>query len=303
MHRLELVAWAGDEVSEGSYASAFATCLSAAGTAAQLTRLSAGALRFDLHTEWLRTMRWLRKLTLTTDNALHIAPAVSALTALQSLGLRSSGLQLPAEVRLPTSITRLWHLKCYTADADVTAEAIDALPHLTGLTCLVLSIAPDMPPAALSGLLRLQLCQLERSDDPDIIAEDFALPGGPWLRSLRWLSTDLNAVLSSTAALHAATALECVSVAALPADVAAINWQSPAAAAFFNWLAQHPPLQRLSIESSPSLDSAPNLNASKHFLVHLLQLCRRRPALAVHFPGPTTEGQSLARHLSACHRF
>ncbi len=108
MHRLELVAWAGDDMLEGSYASAFATCLSAAGTAAQLTRLSVGALRFDLHTEWLRTMRSLRKLTLTTDNALHIAPAVSALTALQSLGLRSSGLQLPAEVRLPTSITRLW---------------------------------------------------------------------------------------------------------------------------------------------------------------------------------------------------
>ena len=50
----------------------------------------------------------LRRLSLiaSADDTVHIAPAISALTALQSLHLHGL-VRFPAECRLPTSITRL----------------------------------------------------------------------------------------------------------------------------------------------------------------------------------------------------
>ncbi len=160
---------------------------------------------------------------------------------------------------------------------------------------------PDTLPAALSSLSRLQLCHLERWDERETAAQVVTLPSGPWLGSLRWLSADIGTLLSSVEALHTAAALECVSVAESSADSPAIDWSSLAAAAFFDWLAHHPPLRRLSIEWPGSESS--ELTITKGFLVQFAQLCRRRPSLVVHFLGPTTEGQSLARHLRACHRF
>lgn len=89
-----------------SLTSAVATSLAVAGMASQLAELAV-LVNFDLHTGWLRTMRVLRWLSLSSDDALQIAPAIAELTALQSLELYGFDLQIPAETRLPVSITRL----------------------------------------------------------------------------------------------------------------------------------------------------------------------------------------------------
>jgi len=77
------------------------------GMAPQLADLSIDA-GCNLHTEWLCPMRSLQRLSLTADyGTIHITPATSGLTALQSLELCSNTLHLPADCPLPTSITRL----------------------------------------------------------------------------------------------------------------------------------------------------------------------------------------------------
>ncbi len=92
-------------VEDRACASALATCLSMAGLAPQLADLTVDVY-CEVHTEWLRTMCLLRRLNLTADSApMHIAPSITALTALQSLELRSTRIQLPPG--LPASITRL----------------------------------------------------------------------------------------------------------------------------------------------------------------------------------------------------
>ncbi len=149
-----------------------------------------------------------------------------------------------------------------------------------------------MMQVALSHLSRLQLCHLSRSPTAGQASE---LPGGSWLRSLRWLSTGIGTLLRSKEKLHATAALECVSLVASP-DV--VDWHSQAAAAFFDWLAHHPPLRRLSIEWSDSRE--PKLTVSKSLLTQLVQL---RPSLIVHCPGPDSEGQSFSDYLDAQHPF
>ncbi len=151
----------------------------------------------------------------------------------------------------------------------------------------MLNAIQNVLPAALSSLSRLQLCHIPRLEDSNA-----ALPRSP---SLRWLSTDIRTLLGSMDALQHATVLECVSIIGRPKH--AVNWDSPAGAAFFQWLAHHPTLRRLSIEHPH-----PNLVASRSFLVQFAQLCHRRPALAVHFPAPT-DRQSLIEYITAHHPF
>ncbi len=158
---------------------------------------------------------------------------------------------------------------------------------------------PHMLPAALSGLSRLQLCSLECLGSSGAARQAFVLPSGPWLGSLRWLSTDIGTLLSSTEALHAASALECLSIARSPEHAAPVSGHSPAAAAFFDWLAHHPPLQRLSIEN---MDSS-KLVALGSFFVQFAQLGRRRPSLNVHCLWYGSGGQMFAEHLCVCYCF
>jgi len=151
-------------------------------------------------------------------------------------------------------------------------------------------------PAALGQLSRLQLFHLGRASTA---AQASALPSGPWLRSLRWLSADTQTLLGSMETLHAAAALECVSIAGVPLPAGALGWQSPAADALFDWLARHPPLQRLSLECLHFTKTV----ESGSFLLQFAQLCRRRPQLAVQCPTAINEGQTLIEHLRVCHRF
>lgn len=150
-------------------------------------------------------------------------------------------------------------------------------------------------PAALSRLSRLQLCHLSRYHTGGQASE---LPSGPWLSSLRWLSTDIGVLLRSKENLHAAAALECVSLAP---SLDVVDWHSQAAAAFFDWLAHHLPLQRFSIEWSGSRE--PKLTVSKCFLAQLVQLSGRRPSLIVHCPGPDSEGQYFSDYVIAEYPF
>jgi len=154
-------------------------------------------------------------------------------------------------------------------------------------------------PAALSCLSRLQLCHLDRSRESGTVGQGSALPSGPWLRSLRWLSTDIGVLLRGTQALHAAAALENVSINSLDLNAGLGEWDAPAAAAFFAWLAPPPPLRQLSMCSPCS----PNLVVSGGFLLQFAQLFRRRPSLLLHCPNSSSEGQTLFEHLGACHPF
>lgn len=146
---------------------------------------------------------------------------------------------------------------------------------------------------ALSDLPELQLCQL----DPAWGEDDVQLPSGPWLRNLRWLSTGVGLLLSSTAALQAAGHLECISIIA--SSVTKSPWRSWEATAFFAWLARHPPLRQLSIVACPA---SPPFNL-KAFADKLTQLRRRRPALLVDFPGFGEESESLFEYLDRTQPF
>ena len=153
---------------------------------------------------------------------------------------------------------------------------------------------PCLPPAALSGLSRLQLCCFDSIASSGTADQAAVLPSGPWLRSLRWLTTDFDALLSSVEALHGATALERISIAGWPADP--VDWFSASAGAFFKWLAHHPPLRQLHIEGAFS--SEPLLSGK--FVIQFAQLWRHRPSLIVHCSFTDTAFDS---HLDACHPF
>ena len=84
---------------------AIPACLAAA---AQLEELSFGSRSLD-STEWLAALCSLRRLELSTgqfDESLHIAPAINALTALETLRL-GGNFKLGAGARLPAGLTRL----------------------------------------------------------------------------------------------------------------------------------------------------------------------------------------------------
>ena len=61
-----------------------------------------------------------------------------------------------------------------------------------------------------------------------------------------------------------------------------MDWRSPRATAFFDWLAQHPPLRRLSFDAR--WDEADNFDWPQ-FVKQLMRLWRRRPLLAMDCPG------------------
>ena len=112
-----------------------------------------------------------------------------------------------------------------------------------------------------------------------------ALPGGPMLRSLRWLSADIHVLLNNLQTLPAAAALEYVAVA--DSLGGKIDWGSAAMTGLFSWLAQHPPLRRLSFDALWHEDKQFDC---PWFVIRVLQLVRRRPELSIRCPGIGDEG-------------
>ncbi len=130
----------------------------------------------------------------------------------------------------------------------------------------------DEVPAALAGLSSLQRCCLYIYAGNNVASPP--LPAGPWLASLRWLRYNIDGLVSSTATLEAAAALEFLETGSSSLE---INWRSTAAASFFDWLAQHPPLRRV------YLDPAGRTFNSGLFAAQVARLCRRRPGLDLRF--------------------
>ena len=109
---------------------------------------------------------------------------------------------------------------------------------------LQIVLTEDTAVPALAGLSNLQRCYLHL-EVPDGDAAP-PLPAGPWLANLRWLHYPIDGLVVSTATLQATTTLEFLEAAE---SEQIIDWRSPAAADFFGWLAQHPPLRRLFFEA------------------------------------------------------
>lgn len=146
--------------------------------------------------------------------------------------------------------------------------------RIHGLLTPQMVLADDLDtPASLACLPSLQRCYLAGLHTHTQAA--LPLPAGPWLASVRCLGGNIGTLLASAALLHAASALEYIEVAG-PAGLG-IDWHSPAAAAFFGWLAAHPPLRRVLLCLMP--DSS--VFESWAFTILLAELWQRRPALRV----------------------
>lgn len=139
----------------------------------------------------------------------------------------------------------------------------------------LIDTADTAVPATLANLSSLQYCYLDVSG-MDAVAP---LPAGPWLASLRWLRAGVDTLASNTAVLQGATALERLEVGEPYAM--RFNWRPPAVTSFFKWLAQHPPLQRVSFGGeNPGYGSeAASVFDSTAFARRLQLLAHRRPAL------------------------
>ena len=180
-------------------------------------------------------------------------------------------------------------LPCGRVDSRLCSHETALLLALQVLCCND-DLGPVLP--ALSGLSRLQLRSLDSPAFPAPV-----LPGGPWLASLRWLSASIDALVSSTAALQQAAALETLSAAHCAQQC--VNWASPEAAAFFDWLASHPSVRDLSLEAG---ECSGWLNCP-NFLLQFAQLWRRRPALQLQCPGSEGKGESLVDHIDLIYPF
>ena len=160
--------------------------------------------------------------------------------------------------------------------AWLVAAAAQPLTLLPFYVQVLAGMQPDL--SALAGLSRLQCCYLSLNAGA-AGAPEAALPPGPWLASLRWLRAGVDTLASNTAVLQGATALERLEVGEPYAM--RFNWRPPAVTSFFKWLAQHPPLQRVSFGGeNPGYGSeAASVFDSTAFARRLQLLAHRRPAL------------------------
>lgn len=109
VRRLTLTAAPEDTWDEGEACDveeALNQCLATPGLGEQLVHLEVDGVS---STEWLAGLPLLRQLTITgaLRTPLHIAPTISALTALGSLQLDGDRLRCEAGLRLPACLTRL----------------------------------------------------------------------------------------------------------------------------------------------------------------------------------------------------
>lgn len=137
------------------------------------------------------------------------------------------------------------------------------------------------PPATLASLTNLQRCYLQRRGQrsPGAGAAP-PLPGGPWLRGLRWLGANIDTLASSATVLEEAESLEFVEANEAHSTVP-FDWRSQPVAMLFTWLARHSSLAQVSFHGNSSggttLLGATWVSAfdSRGFAVHLMQLGRR----------------------------
>ena len=230
----------------------------------------------------LQRLPSLTRLALAYCNIPACLPALSRLQQLQ-LALREVGSNADNVVAVGEALRQLQQLTCLVGVAlhppccacfvtDTRRTIPTPLPSdlqvLTG-------VQPDV--SALAGLSRLQRCCLALDSDDDG-APDPPLPPGPWLASLRWLRANVDTLVSNTGVLQGATALE--RLEAGEPYAMRYNWRPPAVTAFFRWLAQHPPLQRVCFGGEhPTAPHAPSVYDSTAFARRLQLLAHRRPAL------------------------
>lgn len=166
-------------------------------------------------------------------------------------------------------MTWLEHLGAYPREplegglADAWQEALgSALEALTRLTALAL--ADDGQPYNLPA--GTQLPQLQR-----LYSLTQSLPvalSGPCLASLRWLGLQWRVFELAVGPLRAAPHLRCVASLDAPTCIVEARWR-----AAWGFLATHPPLHRVYIDSTSALDEAA--------LAAVEALQRLRPALQV----------------------
>ena len=200
---------------------------------------------------------------------------LAQLTSLRWLGLEYAQ-SLPACLDQLTWLEVLIVDNVRAEDAQQTSAALEAaVARLTNLTTLLLCDAPEGGgvPSTLAGLSRLQHCSLGswRLSWPE---QPAALPGGPWLRSLRSLGASFDTLVLSAAQLATAERLQHLCILGTPT-----GGTPDTCAAFFEWAAQHPPLRRL------SFDMEQELSVPAGMFAHVLGLQRARPQLLVDASG------------------
>lgn len=140
---------------------------------------------------------------------------------------------------------------------------------------------PDLElPSALTGLSRLDVCYLERTEKrgPDG-GQAQQLPAGGWLRSLRFLGVSIDILIRSDAVLREASALSFLCVKDTEnEECRQFDWRSPAVKALFDWVGQQPTLSHVMFECIHQ----PSVFDSHAFAAQLVQLCHHRPALHIY---------------------
>ncbi|KAI7837487.1 hypothetical protein COHA_008678 [Chlorella ohadii] len=166
-------------------------------------------------------------------------------------------------------LTRLQHWECHINNEAAAQALAGALPHLAGLTYLIVQGRNELNPlpAALGELAHLE--------------------------SLECLGVGIDTLLSSASVLQQATRLRHLGLH--NASGCEVDWESPTAAIFFDWLACRPPLRCLTVDE----DDVENMKAfeTASFLVRIMQLWRRRPSLLAHCPGLGDDGDMLLGQL------
>lgn len=162
---------------------------------------------------------------------------------------------------------------------------------------------PRLLPPSVDSLPQLQLCLLDHFGPPFWGgALEPPLQEGAWLGGVRWLAASATALLSGAAALEEADALEYLELLCYGRE-GVVDFRGPGASALLDWLADHPPLRRVSfVGVDPSqfdfCFGDPVDFPSADLLAWVAELRRRRPRLQVHCPVfGGAEASPLRRHL------
>jgi len=157
------------------------------------------------------------------------------------------------------------------------ASLTAALPHLSNLTTLCLFVdALEVIPPGITALRHLQRLLIDNYGAPGNASSGVALPGGPWLASLRWLGLPWAALEASSGGLDGTSQLEYVCSLGLPyasgnADDVGSNhdrWR-----VFWQFVGSHQPLKCLAVEARD------NDTPSMFLFDEVLILKQRRPHL------------------------
>jgi len=191
---------------------------------------------------------------------------LASLASLISLKI-CNGPRLPACLSALTRLERLFA----TAHMEVDGAALEAaLPRLQRLTRLLLFCHTfERIPPAIASLSCLQRLCFDGSA-ADALA-DLSLPQGAWLASIRWLGLPWGVLRSAVGTLRAAPHLEYLCSSSIPTDgTSSEEW-----AAFWRFVAAHPPLRCLGMEHQGGGECSP----AELLLDTILTLRQRHPEL------------------------